>query len=124
MTRLGVFGSSFNPPTLAHAVLLAEAGWQLALDRIMVVPTGRLRLAGHFRGARRRGDGLAKATSAARKGLKFHRSKWTGRVRPATCDTLGGDPFFESGQPGLLPFQALMPPWGWEWHRPDRVLSW
>ena len=26
MTRLGVFGSSFNPPTLAHAVLLAEAG--------------------------------------------------------------------------------------------------
>ena len=40
MTRLGVFGSSFNPPTLAHAVLLAEARWQLALDRIMVVPTG------------------------------------------------------------------------------------
>lgn len=38
--RLGVFGSSFNPPTLGHQVLLAEAGWQLRLDRIIVVPTG------------------------------------------------------------------------------------
>lgn len=40
MTRLGVFGSSFNPPTLGHEVLLAEAAWKLDLDRIVVVPTG------------------------------------------------------------------------------------
>lgn len=40
MTRLGVFGSSFNPPTLAHQILLAEAAWKLGLDRIVAVPTG------------------------------------------------------------------------------------
>lgn len=40
MTRIGVFGSSFNPPTLGHSVLLAEAAWRLDLERIIVVPTG------------------------------------------------------------------------------------
>lgn len=39
--RIGVFGSSFNPPTLGHVVLLAEARWRLGLDRIIVVPTGQ-----------------------------------------------------------------------------------
>lgn len=38
--RLGVFGSSFNPPTLGHAILLGEAAWQLGLDRTILVPTG------------------------------------------------------------------------------------
>jgi nicotinate-nucleotide adenylyltransferase len=37
---IGVFGSAFNPPHLAHRILLAEATWQLGLDRVIVVPTG------------------------------------------------------------------------------------
>jgi len=37
---LGVFGSAFNPPHLAHLIFLAEAKWQLGLDRLIVVPTG------------------------------------------------------------------------------------
>lgn len=37
---IGVFGSAFNPPHLAHLIFLAEARWQLGLDVIEVVPTG------------------------------------------------------------------------------------
>lgn len=37
---IGVFGSAFNPPHLAHQIFLAEATWQLGLDRVVVVPTG------------------------------------------------------------------------------------
>ncbi len=40
MTRIGVFGSAFNPPHIGHPVLVAEARWQLGLDRVIVVPTG------------------------------------------------------------------------------------
>lgn len=41
MTRLGVFGSSFGPPTLGHRILLEEARYRLDLDRVVVVPTGQ-----------------------------------------------------------------------------------
>lgn len=37
---LGVFGSAFNPPHLAHLIFLTEAKWQLGLDDLIVVPTG------------------------------------------------------------------------------------
>jgi len=37
---IGVFGSAFNPPHLAHQIFLAEAAWQLGLDSVTVVPTG------------------------------------------------------------------------------------
>lgn len=37
---IGVFGSAFNPPHLAHQIFLAEAAWQLGLDQVKVVPTG------------------------------------------------------------------------------------
>lgn len=40
MTRIGVFGSAFNPPQVGHQILVAEARWHLDLDRIIVVPTG------------------------------------------------------------------------------------
>lgn len=40
MTRIGVFGSAFNPPHIGHMVLLEEARWRLGLDRVIVVPTG------------------------------------------------------------------------------------
>lgn len=39
-THLGVFGSAFNPPHLAHTIFLGEARAQLGLDRVIVVPTG------------------------------------------------------------------------------------
>lgn len=38
--RVGVFGSAFNPPHLAHLVFAGEAFWQLELDQLIVVPTG------------------------------------------------------------------------------------
>jgi nicotinate-nucleotide adenylyltransferase len=38
--RIGVFGSSFNPPQLAHLSLVEAAREQLALDLVLVVPTG------------------------------------------------------------------------------------
>ena len=38
--RIGVFGSMFNPPHLAHVVLCQEALWQLDLQRVILVPAG------------------------------------------------------------------------------------
>ena len=38
--HIGVFGSAFNPPHLAHQIFIAEAAWQLGLDRVIAVPTG------------------------------------------------------------------------------------
>lgn len=40
MDRIGVFGSTFNPPQIGHLVLVAEARWRLRLDRVIVIPTG------------------------------------------------------------------------------------
>jgi len=40
VTRVGVFGSAFNPPQIGHLILVEEARWQLGLDRVIVVPTG------------------------------------------------------------------------------------
>ena len=39
--RLGVFGGAFDPPHLAHRVLLEAATAQLQLDRLQVIPTGQ-----------------------------------------------------------------------------------
>jgi nicotinate-nucleotide adenylyltransferase len=38
--RIGVFGGLFNPPHVGHLSLCQEAAWQLALDRVVLVPTG------------------------------------------------------------------------------------
>ncbi len=40
-TRLGVFGGAFDPPHLAHRLLVDTALQQLALNRLLVVPTGQ-----------------------------------------------------------------------------------
>jgi nicotinate-nucleotide adenylyltransferase len=40
LQRIGVFGSAFNPPQIAHLALVNEATGQLGLDRVVVVPTG------------------------------------------------------------------------------------
>jgi nicotinate-nucleotide adenylyltransferase len=39
--RVGVFGALFNPPHIGHLVLCQEAWWQLGLQRVVLVPTGR-----------------------------------------------------------------------------------
>ena len=39
MTRLGVFGGTFDPPHIAHLILAAEAHFQLGLDRLLWVLT-------------------------------------------------------------------------------------
>jgi nicotinate-nucleotide adenylyltransferase len=39
LTALGILGGTFNPPHLAHLVCASEARIQLALDRVLLVPT-------------------------------------------------------------------------------------
>ena len=38
MARIGIFGGSFNPPTLAHLVCASEAAAQLDLARVLLTP--------------------------------------------------------------------------------------
>ncbi|MBN8867063.1 MAG: nicotinate (nicotinamide) nucleotide adenylyltransferase [Solirubrobacterales bacterium] len=124
MTRLGVFGSSFNPPTLGHEVLLAEAGWRLALDRIIVVPTGE---AWH-----KQADGapsgrvrhaLAEAAFGGLPGVEVSAAE-IDRTGPSyTCDTLEE---IRSSNPDsqiifLAGSDAALGVGGW--HRPERVLE-
>lgn len=124
MARLGVFGSSFNPPTLAHAILLHEARWQLELERIIIVPTGdpwhkddtglisaETRLA------------LAKAAFGGLEGFEVTSSE-VDRPGPSyTCETLEGihdaNPqsqlVFISGSDAAASLR--------DWHQPERVLE-
>ena len=41
MTRIGLFGGSFNPPHRAHRALAEQALQALKLDRLVVVPAGQ-----------------------------------------------------------------------------------
>jgi nicotinate-nucleotide adenylyltransferase len=38
---LGVLGGAFNPPHLGHLLLAQEARWQLDLERVLLMTTGR-----------------------------------------------------------------------------------
>lgn len=40
MSRVGVFGGTFNPPHIGHLICAQEALTQLELERIIFVPTG------------------------------------------------------------------------------------
>jgi nicotinate-nucleotide adenylyltransferase len=40
LTAVGILGGTFNPPHLAHLVCASEARSQLALERVVLVPTG------------------------------------------------------------------------------------
>jgi nicotinate-nucleotide adenylyltransferase len=37
---LGVLGGAFNPPHVGHLLLAQEAGWQLELERVLLITTG------------------------------------------------------------------------------------
>ncbi|MCB0863563.1 MAG: nicotinate (nicotinamide) nucleotide adenylyltransferase [Solirubrobacterales bacterium] len=124
MTRIGVFGSSFNPPTIGHQILLAEAQWRLSLDRTIVVPTGE---AWHKSSAGSPPAGVRMALAeAAFGGLERVEvsAVEVDREGPSyTCDTLeeihtsnpDSQITFLSGSDAALGL--------WEWHRPDRVLE-
>ena len=124
MTRLGVFGSSFDPPTLGHAVLLAEAVWRLELDRTIVVPTGE---AWHK-------DSAGSAPGQARLALAEKAfGTWAGvevsgievdREGPSyTCETLE---VIKSANPDSQIFLLTGSDTASgirDWHRPERVLE-
>lgn len=38
---LGVLGGAFNPPHVGHLLLAQEASWQLGLERVLLMTTGR-----------------------------------------------------------------------------------
>ncbi|MGZ5347341.1 MAG: nicotinate-nucleotide adenylyltransferase [Solirubrobacterales bacterium] len=40
MGSVGVLGGAFNPPHVGHLLLAQEAGWQLGLDRVLLMVTG------------------------------------------------------------------------------------
>lgn len=124
MTRIGVFGSSFNPPTLGHSILLVEARFALGLDRVLVLPTGD---AWHkdSRGAPPPERRLAMAVAA------FGGVDWieisdieVRREGPScTCDSLeeiqsariDSQIYLLAGADAALGFGG--------WHRPERVLE-
>ena len=39
--RVGILGGVFNPPHIGHLVCAQEAGLQLRLDRVLLVPVGQ-----------------------------------------------------------------------------------
>src|SRR3954453_21002036 len=41
VARLGVLGGAFNPPHVGHLLLAQEARWQLGLDEVLLMVTGR-----------------------------------------------------------------------------------
>lgn len=123
-SRIGVFGSSFNPPTLGHEVLLAEAGWRLNLDRIIVVPTGgawHKDTAGSPPGAVRMA--LAEAAFGFDPGIEVSATEIDRGGPSYTCDTLEeiqslnphSQIFFLAGSDAALGVGG--------WHRPERVLQ-
>src|SRR4051812_11694975 len=41
VARIGVLGGAFNPPHVGHLLLGQEARWQLGLDRVLLMVTGK-----------------------------------------------------------------------------------
>lgn len=124
-SRIGVFGSSFNPPTLGHAILLAEAAWRLDLESVIVVPTGEawhkaVDLEGPSAGQRKR---LAEAAFRADSRFEISDTEIRRDGPSYTCDTLeeihtsfpDSQLYFLSGSDAALGIG--------NWHRPERVLE-
>ncbi len=124
MSRIGVFGSFFNPPTLGHVALLAEAHWRLELDRIIVVPTGEAwhkdtsgAPSGEVRVA------LSEAAFDGEENLEVSATEIEREGPSYTCDTLEE---IQKANPDsqiyLLVGSDAALGIG-DWHRPERVLE-
>lgn len=122
--RLGLLGSSFNPPHLGHLVLLGEARWRLGLDRVLVVPTGE---AWHKEPESDPGREVrVRMTEAAFAGIEGAEVDRTEALRSGpsyTCETLEEI----VGRYGTSEIYLLM---GADaatgfggWHRPERILE-
>ena len=122
--RLGVFGSSFNPPHLAHLAVIDAAIRQLGLDRVIVVPTGD---AYHKESERDPGGAerlqLAAAAFAGIEGVEVSAMEIEREGPSYTCDTLqeiaDRDPDTEIH---LLMGADAAKDIG-SWHRPQRILE-
>lgn len=122
--QLGVFGSSFNPPHLAHLVFIGEAMWQLGLSRVIVVPTGD---AYHKESETDPGpEARLRMTEFAFsnvEGIEVDRTEVRREGPSYTCDTLeeiaGRNETSEihllMGADAALGFNG--------WHRPERILE-
>jgi nicotinate-nucleotide adenylyltransferase len=122
--RLGVFGSSFNPPHLAHLVFLGEARWRLGLSRVIVVPTGD---AYHKEPESDPGSEarlrMTEAAFSKVEGVEVDRTEVRKPGPSYTCDTLeviaGRNETSEihllMGADAALGFAG--------WHRPERILE-
>lgn len=124
MTRLGVFGSSFNPPTLGHLILLAEARWRLELERIIVVPTGKAPhkdTSGSPSAAVRLA--LAEAAFGDDAGLEISSIEVDREGPSYTCDTLEEIQQTEPDSQIHLLMGADAALGMGAWHRPQRVLE-
>ncbi len=124
MTRLGVFGSSFDPPTLGHRILLEEARYRLELERVIVVPTGQ---AWHKDSS----DGPPGEVRLRLARSAFADLEWAEisdvevrREGPSyTCDTLEEIQSSNSDSQIFLLAGADAASGLGEWHRPERVLE-
>jgi len=124
VTRLGVFGSSFDPPTLGHHVLLEEARYALDLDRVIVVPTGE---AWHKEtSGERDADVRLRLAAAAFGGIEWAEiaDLEVRREGPSyTCDTLEAIGSSNPDTHLVLLLGADAAAGLGEWHCPDRVLE-
>ncbi|MBK5233765.1 MAG: nicotinate (nicotinamide) nucleotide adenylyltransferase [Thermoleophilia bacterium] len=122
--QLGVFGSSFNPPHLAHLAVIEAAKRQLGLDRVIVVPTGDPfhKESGEDPGAAVRLQ-LAEAAFGGLDGVEVSSTEMKREGPSYTCDTLeeiaDRNPDIEIHL--LMGADAAKDISGW--HRPQRILE-
>lgn len=122
--QLGVFGSSFNPPHLAHLAVIEAATRQFGLDRVIVVPTGDAyhKESGEDPGAAVRLR-LAKVAFAGLEGVEVSSTEIDREGSSYTCDTLGeiADRNPDTEIHLLMGADAAKDISGW--HRPQRILE-
>ncbi len=122
--HLGVFGSSFNPPHLAHLAVIEAATRQLGLDRVIVVPTGDAyhKESGDDPGAAVRLR-LAKAAFAGHDGVEVSSTEVDRKGPSYTCDTLEevADRYPDTEIHLLMGADAAKDISSW--HRPQRILE-
>lgn len=116
--RVGVFGGQFDPPHVGHLIVCQEAGFRLALDRLVVVPAG---LPPHRAASPRPPEArfrLAAAAFAGEPGIEVSRLEVDQPGPAYTADTLErlaplGELFLVIGSDQYATLGR--------WHEPERV---